>query len=145
MDPRLISYMSGRVYYYAQNRGVYVLMDRQTWQALGEDMASAKEKIFKEMSVREKLGLTLFVFAGDQYHYHRDKWLMGSDEMFFALIALLKKNSAIVINVESRMYVPFSNSDRPKPEEIHLLRRQSDFREVFGLMPEELTKGVRER
>ncbi|MDI6734074.1 MAG: hypothetical protein QMD50_01090 [Patescibacteria group bacterium] len=59
--------------------------------------------------------------------------------MLFVLIAKLREAGAIVVDVGFEMFVPFSNGDRPLPEEIRLLRREADFKEVFGLSIQELT------
>src|SRR3989338_3095183 len=139
MDPRLIHHM-GHVYYTSQNNGLFAIADELTYQTFKcRQKVEAIESFLKQATAKEKSALTVFVFGGDYYRCRRDKWLVGTAEMFFRLIELLRENCAIVIDVGNEMYVPFSNGDRPNQDEVHLIRRESEFREVFGLTPQELS------
>lgn len=133
---RRLKHLAGKRFCIARNNGVYAIADEESYFALLGGKNSI-EAISPEVNT-----WNVFTFVRRE-RLNRDHWFLGTHEMFECLIQELEASGADIIGVGRDMYVPFSSGNLPHQPEWRLVRRESDFFEVFGIRLEELREEVR--
>lgn len=132
---RRLKHLAGKRFYIAHNNGVYAIADEESYFAIIGGKTLIETASPKESNWR------VFTFVRRE-RWNRDHWFLGTHGMLNRLIEELETSGAEIIRVGQDMYVPFSRGNLPHPPEWRIIRRESDFFEVFGIRLEELREEV---